>query len=123
MYADTDFFLALLKEKDWLKENAEKILEGHKGSIWTSIVTVTELFLIAKKYNLDPIALCSSLLSICEVKGAESDLLLRAAHYMKKGLGVFDAFHASYAFDGEIVSSDKVFDSIKSLKRVRLEKD
>ena len=37
MFADTDFILALIKESDWLKTNAEKILEDNKGKIRTSI--------------------------------------------------------------------------------------
>lgn len=30
-YADTDFFLALLKPTDWLKKNARRILVEEKG--------------------------------------------------------------------------------------------
>ncbi len=31
IYADMDFFLTLLKEKDWLKEKAKKALIGYEG--------------------------------------------------------------------------------------------
>ncbi len=41
MYTETDFFLALLKPKDWLKDNAEKIYKKHKDDIWTSTHTLT----------------------------------------------------------------------------------
>ena len=37
MFADTDFILALVKDSDWLKENAVKILKENKGKINTSI--------------------------------------------------------------------------------------
>lgn len=54
IYADTDFFLALLKENDWLQTSAKKLLAKHKGSIWTSPVTLIELMLLAVKCDLDP---------------------------------------------------------------------
>ncbi len=31
IYADTDFFIALLKPTDWLKDKAKKALEKYKG--------------------------------------------------------------------------------------------
>ncbi len=46
IYADTDFFLALLKPKDWLKQGAERLLVEHKGELVTSPVTLTELLLL-----------------------------------------------------------------------------
>ncbi|WP_456398062.1 PIN domain-containing protein [Palaeococcus sp. (in: euryarchaeotes)] len=55
IYADTDFFLALLKPDDWLKENARKILEKYRGDITTSDATFIELLLLAERYGLDPI--------------------------------------------------------------------
>ena len=47
VYADTDFFLALMKESDWLQEAAKRILEEYSDEIWTSPVTLIELLLLA----------------------------------------------------------------------------
>ncbi|MEZ0319946.1 MAG: PIN domain-containing protein [Pyrobaculum sp.] len=43
IYADTDFFLALLKEGDRLHNKALEILEKYKGRITTSVITFVEL--------------------------------------------------------------------------------
>ena len=117
MYADTDFFLALLKERDWLKEKAKRALEEYKGQIATSVVTFIELALIAKKYDLDIVRLFTSIMSIC---GIEDERVLKAAIYVRDyGLGVFDAFHGAYC-DGKIVSSDHAYERI-GIERIKLE--
>ena len=54
IYADTDFFLALLKDSDWLKQGAQHLAEQYKGKIWTSPPTLIELLLLAAEYHLDP---------------------------------------------------------------------
>jgi hypothetical protein len=36
IYADTDFFLALLKESDWLKGSAERLLQQYSRRICIS---------------------------------------------------------------------------------------
>ena len=117
IYADTDFFLALMKPNDWLKENAKKILERYEGQITTSETTFLELLIVAKKYNLDPIKLTSAVMALT---GIEEDVYLRAAYYMKKhGLNAFDAFHAAKC-GGVIISSDKVYEKV-GIKRIKLE--
>ena len=35
IYADTDFFLALLKPDDWLKEAAMRLCKQHRGELST----------------------------------------------------------------------------------------
>ena len=64
IYADTDFFLALLKPRDWLKNRAREILEEYRGRITTSEVTFIELMLLAKRYNLDPVRVTASVMAI-----------------------------------------------------------
>lgn len=116
MYADTDFFLALLKGSDWLKENALKILEIYKNEITTSEATFIELMLLAERYKLDPIDLTSSVMALSNIS---DPTYLQAAFYVKRGVNPFDAFHAAHA-GKEIISSDKVYDKI-GLQRVKLE--
>ncbi|ASJ08658.1 pilus assembly protein [Thermococcus siculi] len=117
VYADTDFFLALMKPSDWLKGNAEKILGRYKGNITTSETTFLELLIVAKKYGLDPIRVTAAVMAIT---GIEDEVPLRAAYYMKEhGLNAFDAFHAAKC-GGVIISSDRVYEKV-GIKRIKLE--
>ena len=113
IYADTDFFLALLKEGDRLHNKALEILEKYKGRITTSIITFVELGLVSKKYNLDVLKVFQAVMAICNIDDAR---LLKATLYIKEGVGVFDAFHAAFAGE-EIISSDHVYDRL-GLRRV-----
>ena len=118
IYADTDFFLALLKPDDRLKENARKILEKYRGDITTSDATFIELLLLAERYGLDPIKIVSSVMALC---GIEDTRYLKAAIYVKEyGLKVFDAFHAA-GCGGRIISSDSVYDKL-GITRIDLRK-
>ncbi len=117
VYADTDFFLALLKPSDWLKENARKIYERYVDEITTSEATFLELLILSKKFNLDPVRLLAAVMAII---GEENEDYLRAAYYMKEhSLNPFDAVHAAKC-GGTIISSDKAFDKL-GIKRIKLE--
>ncbi len=121
IYADTDFFLALLKPTDWLKQRATRLLEKYRGQIRTSAATMIELLLLAAQYELDPERLLVDSLDIAQLEGSEPNAFLLAAHIMKKeGVGVFDSLHAAHCGDAEMISSDKVFDRL-GLKRIPLE--
>jgi predicted nucleic acid-binding protein len=115
IYADTDFFLALLKPTDWLRKKAKKILEENKGNITTSEATFIELMLLAKKYNLEYIRIATNVMIICRI---EEQTYLKAAMYITDGVGIFDAFHAAHCKE-EIISSDSVYDKL-GLKRIKL---
>ena len=117
IYADTDFFLALLQDGDWRKANATKILDRYKGQITTSVITFVELGLLAKRYNLDVLKIFASVMAICEI---DDERLLKAATYIRDyGLGVFDAFHAAYC-DEKIISSDSAYERV-GIERIKLE--
>ncbi|MBE7456575.1 MAG: PIN domain-containing protein [Planctomycetia bacterium] len=121
IYADTDFFLALMKPSDWLKESAMQLLEEYKGEIVTSSVTLIELLLLSKELKLDPERLILDVLEIADLRDAAPDPFLIAAGTIKEGkTGVFDALHAAFCGQDAIISSDKVFDKL-GLKRVKLE--
>ena len=120
-YADTDFFLALIKEKDWLKSKAEKLFEQYKGRLWTSMVTITEMMLLAERLELDPERIVVNVSQLTEVRGVDIRVLLLAAHFMKDyGLRTFDSLHAAFCQGDEILSSDKVFERV-GLNRIPLE--
>lgn len=117
IYADTDFFLALLKTSDWLKDRARYLASEYSGNITTSEATFIELMLLAKRYNLDPVGITASVMAIC---GIEDTTLLAAAKYVKDNrAGVFDAFHAAKC-RGKIISSDPVYERL-GIERVKLE--
>ena len=113
-YADTDFFIAILKNSDWLKEGAEKILKTFK--IETSETTYIELMLIAKKYNLDYREIIKDVMEICN---ENNGVYLLASEYIKNGMNVFDAFHAAHC-NGEIISSDHIYDKF-NIKRIKMD--
>lgn len=116
MYADTDFFLALLKGDDWLKKRALAVLELYHDEITTSEVTFIELMLLANKYKLDPVELTSNVMALSHT---QDPTYLKAAYFIKKGLNVFDAFHAAHS-NASIISSDKIYDRL-GFKRIKLE--
>ena len=119
-YADTDFFLALLKGEDWLKLKAKKILENYKDSIWTSSWTIVEILMLAKEFKLDPENIVTSINAMVQVEG-DINVLLATAHLMKeKNMTTFDALHAVCCKNDAIVSSDSIFDRI-GMKRIKLE--
>lgn len=123
-YADTDFFLALLKESDWLRDRALRIYHKNKGNITTSVTTVIELLLLAERLSIDPERLLAGAFEIApNIRGITINTALVAAHYIKdKGLNVFDAFHAAYCENNPIISSDHIFDTI-GIERIKLEKE
>ena len=122
IYADTDFFLALMKKPDWLKESAKTLYDQHRERLWTSPATMIELLLVAAEYGLDPERLLVDAMEIAELREGDAGVFLRAANFVKeKGVNVFDSLHAAFCgHGGTILSSDKVFDRL-GLTRIRLE--
>lgn len=121
VYADTDFFLAIMKKDDWLKSNARKIYKQYKRELWTSVITLVELMLLSQRYALDPEKVTLALYSICNIESIEKQKALLAAYEMKHNrLNVFDAFHAAFSANNTIISSDKRFDEL-GIKRIKLE--
>ncbi|MGV9205661.1 MAG: PIN domain-containing protein [Promethearchaeia archaeon] len=118
LYADTDFFLGLLKPSDWLKNRAESIYSERKEKIRTAEVTFIELLLLAKRFGLPAITTTAAAMKISNYKDTTP---LMAAKYIEEGVGVFDAFHAAHCKKKEkIISSDHIYDSL-GLERVKLE--
>ena len=120
MYADTDFWVALLKDDDWLADQAVEVLEEYRDELEVSLATFVELFLIEERYSFDKEQVVTSVLELAAYDGDE-DLLYQASAYVDDGLNTFDAFHVALA-DGAIVSSDKAFDEI-DVERVALEQE
>ena len=112
IYADTDFFVALVKDDNWLQGRAEAIARDHEGDIYTSRATLLELLMISERFEFDRMEALSYALEIASVPEDES-VLFQAADYMDQdGLTAFDAYHVASAGDDTIVSSDTSFDEV-----------
>lgn len=120
MYADTDFWVALLKGDDWLSDRAEELYAEYGDDLEVSMAVFVELFLIEEQFSFDRE---QAVISILELTDADVDdtVVFQASEYIDDGLNVFDAFHAALA-DDAILSSDKAFDDI-NIDRVQLEPD
>ena len=122
MFADTDFILALVKDTDWLKENAVTILKDNKSKITTSISVMIEVALMCKKFKVNTINTFAHIFEIIAVDEENYSVCMKASLYIEKyGLNVFDAFHAAFCGDDKIISSDDVYESV-GIERVRLER-
>ncbi|QSW97998.1 type II toxin-antitoxin system VapC family toxin [Haloterrigena alkaliphila] len=112
IYADTDFFIALVKDDDWLQDRAAKIALENEGEIYTSRATLLELLMISDRFEFDRMEALTYALEIAMVPEDE-DVLFQAADYMEQdGLTPFDAYHVAYADEDPLVSSDKSFDEV-----------
>jgi predicted nucleic acid-binding protein len=119
-YADTDFFVALIGENDRLRKRAEELYNKHKGKIWTSVVTVLEIVLVAKRRGASIERVVRDFLELSEVRGVSRSSLMEAAHYIdEEHVSIFDAFHAALTQGDEIISSDEIYDHL-GIPRIRL---
>ncbi|MDI6707502.1 MAG: type II toxin-antitoxin system VapC family toxin [Candidatus Thermoplasmatota archaeon] len=123
MYADTDFFIALLSKKDRLRKSAETIYSKHKDELWTSTLTLRELMILAYRESKDPIRIIERAAELVEIRdpaiGIEGHL--GACYLMRKyNMTPSDALHAIYCGSDMIVSSNKIYDLV-GLKRLALD--
>lgn len=118
MYADTDFWVALLKGDDWLTERAEELYDEYGDDLEVSLTTFVELFLIEEQFSFDRERAAISILEMTDAD-IDDEVVFQASEYIDDGLNVFDAFHAALAGEA-ILSSDKAFDNI-GIERVQLE--
>lgn len=122
IYADTDFFLAIIKKEDWLKSGAKKVFEENRGKIVTSVLTIVEIALVAQRENLDVENAISGVFGLSQVEGISIEEGMQAAHYIKnEKLGVFDAFHAVLSKNRLIASSKHIYGKIGK-QTIKLEK-
>lgn len=122
MFADTDLLLALIKESDWLKENALILSERYRGRIRVSMSVMIELALLCIRMKRPLLSTFANVLEFAEVDEATYSICLTAGAYAdKNNMNVFDAFHAAYCGNDTIISSEAAYDKI-GLKRVKLEK-
>ena len=123
VYVETDFLLALAKDSDWLKDQAESALAEH--DVVTSPYAYLEVLLIRERHEFDHIKLVSNMLDIVPVKNEEEhQIVLKAVNYFEEGMTAFDAFHAATAETRghAILGSDNAYKSVDA-ERLSLEPD
>ncbi|MEK6908438.1 MAG: PIN domain-containing protein [Nanoarchaeota archaeon] len=109
-YADTDFFLALMKDFDWLKANAKKIYEFNKDNIFVTSFTIVEIMIVCKREN---ISIKDTLIQISRISKLESlswDIFFKACSFIEKGATIFDSLlMASCNSEDQIIGSDNIY--------------
>lgn len=124
MYVETDLLLALAKSDDWLKAEAEALIEADDRRVETSRTAFLEFMLVADRYEFDTLTAVSNLLDLVDVvPESDAELVLRAALYrQEEDMTTFDAMHAAIAEERRlpICSSDRAYEGT-ALTRVPLE--
>lgn len=111
-YADSDFFLALIKNSDWLKEKVEKVYEKNKGEIWVTPFTVAEIMIVCKREEIPMSEVLIQISRIAKLDCVSWDVFFRACDYIEKGATIFDSLIMGFCIqnkDNKIISSDKVY--------------
>lgn len=121
MYADLDFWLALLKGDDWLADRAEALLAEHEGELEVLLATFVELFLVEERFTFDRERAVTAILELATYRG-NPDVVYQASVNVSAGLNTFDAFHAALS-GGTIISSDGAYDALDGVERISLEPD
>jgi len=121
MYADLDFWLALLKDDDWLADRAESLLDEYENELEVSLATFIELFLVEERFAFDRERAVTAILELATYEG-DPNVVYQASENIDEGLNTFDAFHAALS-GGSIISSDRAYDELTGVNRTRLEPD
>lgn len=105
MYVESDYLLALIKDDDWLKENAEKVY-SERDDLWTSRFTLLELLIVSYREDWDPVRIVSNVERLIEVRGDTEDIKAAASYIKEEGFTPFDALHLVASEEDIILSSE-----------------
>ena len=111
-YADSDFFLALLKNSDWLKENVRKIYEKNKNSIWVTPFTIAELMIVCKREEIPIREILIQTSRIAKLDSVSWEIFFNACDYIENGATIFDALLMGFCIqskENKIISSDNIY--------------
>lgn len=111
IYADSDFFLALMKDSDWLKEKARKIYEKNKGNFFVSPFTIAEIMIICKREEIPIKETLAQISRIAKLENFSWDSFFKACDFMEKGATIFDSLLMALCSENDrIISSDNVYE-------------
>lgn len=120
MYVETDFLTALIKDEDWLQEEALRALEEH-DDIHTSILAYAEVLVLFydrddAEYEIDIPRAITNLLELVPIGSERHEMaVLAAAAFLEEHeLTPFDALHAGMAAtgDGTVLSTEQDYDTV-----------
>ena len=113
-YADTDFFLALMKDSDWLKEKAIKIFNDSIDEIYITPFTIAEMMIICKRENINIKETLFHISRIAKLENMEWEIFFKACNFIEKGATIFDSLlMASCNEKDEIISSDNIYQKFR----------
>ncbi|PSG98653.1 MAG: hypothetical protein BRC29_00825 [Nanohaloarchaea archaeon SW_7_43_1] len=118
MYVDADFVLALFKEDDWLKENAQAVSE-REDDLWTSSYTLVELLLVSYREGWNSLKIISYTCQMLRVEGETEEIKAAASHIEENGFTPFDALHLVSSGNDVMVTSDQSYEGYTD--RLKLE--
>lgn len=120
MYVETDFLTTLIKDEDWLQEEALRALEEH-DDIHTSILAYAEVLVLFydrddAEYEIDIPRAITNLLELVPIGSERHEMaVLAAAAFLEEHeLTPFDALHAGMAAtgDGTVLSTEQDYDTV-----------
>ncbi len=110
-YADTDFFLALLKNSDWLKEKAKKIYEKNKENLFISPFTIAEIMVVCKREKISIKETLAQISRIAKLDGLSWNIFFKACDFIERGATIFDSLlMATCSENDQIISSGNVYE-------------
>ncbi|WP_101297589.1 PIN domain-containing protein [Halegenticoccus soli] len=116
-YVETDVLLALAKNTDWLKERAERAVDGDEFELETSAYAYLEFLMLGERYDFDQGRVAVALMSMVPIRpDSDQELVLKAIEYQDEhGATAFDAFHAAVAETRglPVLASDKAYDDFE----------
>jgi len=122
MYVEADVLYSILKESDWLKEDARRVM---KNNVKTSVITIVEIEIVSKRDFGDEFSNSVfdklSKMKNLKIVDLNEKIIEKGVEYRKKfGLNIFDSLHAatSFVLKEGIVSTDKVYDIVEGLERI-----
>ncbi|MFH1200054.1 MAG: PIN domain-containing protein [Candidatus Micrarchaeota archaeon] len=126
MYLDVDVLYALVKEKDFHKEYAERIT-ATAGAKVTSCVSLLELEIVVKRELGDEKSMeidrwVRRLVPGIDIAEFTEKQFAKSLELRKKyGLGIFDAVHAAVCLEkgGQMASTDHAFDRVPGIARIK----
>ena len=132
MLIGSDILMAHVKESDWLKPFAEKILraaESGKIKLYASNESLHELYYVSVKLGVGLESLLSKLASLTQIENIEwlpstMEVSLTAITLMLEYdiSSIFDAYYAATALlldpDKTIISTDPVYDKLPGIRRI-----
>lgn len=110
-YADTDFFLALMKNSDWLKEKAKQVYEKSKENLFVSPFTTAEIMIICKRENIPIKEALVQISRIAKLENFSWDTFFRSCDFVEKGATIFDSLLMAICSENyQIISSDNIYE-------------